>query len=68
MGDTSENDSKETCQQSLRGAVVHVRIPDPQLLKWGSAPASMPATLDALKLFIRESSTAVFKLEIEKKS
>lgn len=65
MGDTSEYDSNGKSRRILRGTIIHIRVPDDQLLMWGSEPSSVPATLEELKLFIAAVSTVMFELEIE---
>lgn len=59
-------DSEDDRKPVLTETVVHIRIPENRLFMCGSEPPSVPAILEALKLFIREASTAIFKLEIEK--
>lgn len=64
MGATSNDDHKPI----LRETIVYVRVPEHRLFMCGSEPPSVPAMLEALKLFIRESSTEIFHLEIEGKA
>jgi hypothetical protein len=64
MGSTSSNDPEPI----LRETIVFVRVPEHRLFMCGSEPPSIPAMLEALKLFIRESSTEIFHLEIEGKA
>ena len=61
------NAPNDAPQPVLTETVVHVRIPEHRLFMCGSEPPSVPAMLEALKLFIYEASTAIFKLEIERK-
>jgi hypothetical protein len=66
MADTSESNSEGGCRPVLKGTVFHIRIPDDRVFMCGSEPLSVPAMVEALKLFIAEVSTVVFELEIEK--
>jgi len=50
----------------LTETVVYIHVPENRLFMCGSEPPSIPAMLEALKLYIREASVAVYKLEIEK--
>ena len=60
-------DHEKGHQPVLTETVVHVRVPENRLFMCGSEPPNVPAMLEALKLFIYEASTAIFKLEIERK-
>lgn len=64
MNDASESNSEDERRPVLTETVVYIRIPDNRLFMCGSEPPSIPAMLEALKLFIREASTAIFELEI----
>lgn len=59
-------DSEDDRKPVLTETVIHIRVPEDRLFMCGTEPPSVPAILEALKLFIREASTAIFKLEIEK--
>lgn len=59
-------DSEDARKPVLTETVIHIRVPEDRLFMCGTEPPSVPAILEALKLFIREASTAIFKLEIEK--
>ena len=67
MSDTSAGNNEKWPRPVLTETVVHVRIPERRLFMCGSEPPNVPAMLEALKLFIYEASTAIFKLEIERK-
>ena len=60
--DATSNDDREPV---FTETIVYVRVPDNRLFMCGSEPPSVPAMLEALKLFIRESSMEIFHLEIE---
>ena len=66
MDDTSASSHGDERRVVLTETVVHVRVPENRLFMCGSEPPNVPAMLEALKLFIREASTAIFKLEIER--
>lgn len=66
MSDASEHSSEDDRKPVLTETLVHIRVPENRLFMCGSEPPSVPAILEALKLFIREASTAIFTLEIEK--
>ena len=68
MGDSSACNSEDGHWPILKGTVIHIRVPDDRVFICGSEPLSVPAMVEALKLFIAEASTAIFELEIEKKS
>ena len=66
--ENSAGDSKGGRRLILSGTVVHIRVPPDLLFICGSEPLSVPAMIEALKLFINECSTSIFVLEIETKS
>ena len=66
MGDTSETNFEDNRRLNLTETVVHVRVPERRLFMCGSEPPSIPAMVEALKLFIHEASSTIFKLEIER--
>ncbi len=65
MADTSASNFGDR-RPVLTETVVHIVVPENRLFMCGSEPPSVPAMLEALKLFIQEASTAIFKLEIER--
>jgi hypothetical protein len=67
MGDANAPNSGRGRQPVLTETLVHIRIPENRLFMCGTEPPSVPAMLEALKLFIREVSGTIFKLEIERK-
>lgn len=66
MSDSNAFNSEDEREPFMTETVVHIRIPEDRLFMCGSEPPSVPAMLEALKLFIHEASTAIFTLEIEK--
>jgi len=66
MADMSTSNYGEERRPVLTETVVHIVVPENRLFMCGSEPPSVPAMLEAMKLFIQEASTAIFKLEIEK--
>jgi len=68
MADPSTFDSGNEHKPDLSEKVVFIHVPEDRLFMCGSEPPSVPAMIEALKLFIFEASSAVFQLEIERTS
>ena len=66
MSDASAPNNGHEPRPELTETVVHIRIPEHRLFMCGTEPPSIPAMLEALKLFIHEASSTIFKLEIER--
>ncbi len=66
MDDTSTSNYGDKHRLVMTETVVHMVVPENRLFMCGSEPPNVPAMLEALKLFIHEASTAIFKLEIER--
>jgi hypothetical protein len=67
-GSNMDETSSDDRQPVFRETIVFVHVPEHRLFMCGSEPPSIPAMLEALKLFIRESSSEIFHLEIEGKA
>jgi hypothetical protein len=68
MAQTSNPEPGGDRHPMITETILHIRIPENRLFMCGTEPPSAPAMLEALKLFIQESSTVIFKLEIERES
>ena len=66
--DSSRPEPESDPTPVLTEKVVFIHVPENRLFMCGTEPPSVPAMLEALKLFIFEASSAVFQLEIERTS